>query len=135
MSNIKLHPYQQEIIDRLRAESPTARRIFDIPVIRSGIGFGADRVDERAGLLTDIKAVNDVTQADLSGLEQRVMQSAMFGTRYGKTWTGNISHTMVRTHFDNARRFTAANAEGLAFPPRKTLMYYHVQHALMSWSE
>jgi hypothetical protein len=132
MSNIKLHPHQQEIIDRLRAESPTARRIFDMPVIRSGIDFGADRVDERAGILTDMKlhavdAVNEVAKADFSGLERRMMQSALFGIRYGKTWTGSVSQHLSWREF--------LNQEMPEVPPRKTLMYYHVQNALMSWSE
>ena len=128
MSNHTLFPYQQEIVDRLMALSK-GRTVYEIPVGGHRFSGSADRANERAPLAVDIeasgRAVNAVSM-DFSDAERRVMRSAMFGIRYGKSaWKGSMSHC------DNARAFFQ---DVIEVPPRKTLMYYHVQSALMSWS-
>lgn len=62
--------------------------------------------------------------ADFSDLERRVVRNAMFGVRYGKTWTGKLHPTSWREFL---------NEEMPEVPPRRTLMFYHVQNALMGW--
>lgn len=133
MSNIKLRAYQQAVVDQIRALGD-ARIVYDLPSTRGSVfNPGADRVThERAErLILDLKmandhhAVNAAKMLDFSDAERRIMRSAMFGVRYGKTWTGGVSNTPWREFL---------NQEMPEVPPRKTLMYYHVQNALMNWS-
>lgn len=135
MTTSKLRPYQQEVVDRIQALG-NALVSYDLPTGRGSIfNHGADRLThERAErLILDLKVANDRHAAnaakmmDFTGVERRLMQSAMFGVRYGKTWTGGMSPaTAWREFLDQAMS---------EVPPRRTVMYYHVQHALMSWSE
>lgn len=133
MSNPELRPYQQAIVDKMRALG-NARIVYDIPTGRGSVfNPGADRLThERAErLILDLKLANahhaaDVAKMDFTDAERRVMQSAMFGVRYGKTWTGGVSH-MSWSEF--------LRQELPVILPRRTLMYYHVQNALMNWSE
>lgn len=135
MSNSELRPYQQAVIDQIRALGD-ARIIYDFPTGRGAVfNPGADRLThERAErLILDLKMANDhralnaAKTVDFTDAERRVMQSAMFGVRYGKTWTGSALHATSWREF--------LNKEMPEVPPRKTLMYYHVQNALMNWSE
>jgi hypothetical protein len=143
MSNPPLFPYQQEIVDRLKALG-TGRAVYDLP-FGNRLGLrSADRALERATLAVDIEAsglsaVNEVKTLDLTNVEQRIaksisrrdLQNALFGIRYGN------SRISTYVHEDNALRFFGGKVDTGATPAlylRKTLMYYHVQSALMSWS-
>jgi len=143
MSNPPLFPYQQGLVDRLKALG-TERRIYEFPVGGNRLGLrSADRVTpERAErLILDLKMANDHRAADavqaldmavdvehnVLGLNPRHLRNAMFGIRYGKTWAGGNSH------LDNAKAFWKQEIPDV--PPRRALMYYHVQHALMGWSK
>lgn len=130
---LPLRPYQQAVIDKLKSLGDYA--VLDIPAGRQSFGFGADRLThERAErLILDLKMANDhravnanAVNADLSGLERRFVQNAMFGIRYGMSWSGKHTAGISRWLADEPIPAT---------PPRKTLMYYHVQNALMNWSE
>lgn len=139
-----LRPYQQEMIDRLKALGSYA--VFDHFAGRPGLTLGADRITrERAErLIRDLKAANasnaepaktvaiDIEQGGVQGLNPQHLRNAMFGIRYGKT---SLS---TGRHEDSARMFLGGKidrrAPALVYL-RRTLMFYHVQNALMNWSQ
>lgn len=128
MSNPPLYPHQQEIIDRLRSLG-TGRAVLRPLIGGNRLGLSVVRhALELAYKKGTTPSVNEVQKTDFAVLERRVTQSLMFGVRYGKSaWQGSAAQFKSLNDAD-------CNAQArLDVPSCRSLMYYHVQHALMGW--